>query len=124
MSKTILVVDDTASVRQAVGFTLQEAGYEIVEAEDGMDALDKLDGQKLDIIVCDVNMPRMDGITFLEKITTDDAYASYRFIPLIMLTTESGEDKKAIGKKLGARAWMVKPFKHEQLLSAIKKLIG
>ena len=124
MSKTILVVDDTTSVRQAVGFTLQEAGYEVVEAENGEDALCKLDGQQLDMIICDVNMPKMDGITFLKKLTTDEAYASYKFTPLIMLTTESGEDKKAEGKELGARAWMVKPFKHEQLLNAIQKMIG
>ena len=123
MGKTILVVDDAQSVRQAVGFTLQEEGYDIVEAEDGVDALNKLDGQHVDMIVCDVNMPNMDGITFVQKLTSDAAYASYKFTPLIMLTTESGEDKKAEGKKAGAKAWLVKPFKHEQLVSAVKKLM-
>ena len=123
MGKTILVVDDAQSVRQAVGFTLQEEGYDIVEAEDGVDASNKLDGQHVDMIVCDVNMPNMDGITFIQKLTSDEAYASYKFTPLIMLTTESGEDKKAEGKKAGAKAWLVKPFKHEQLVSAVKKLM-
>ena len=123
MGKTILVVDDAPSVRQAVGFTLQEEGYDVVEAEDGVDALKKLNGLQVDMIVCDINMPKMDGITFIKKLTTDEAYASYKYTPLIMLTTESGENRKIEGKKAGAKAWIVKPFKHEQLIEAVRKLM-
>jgi len=124
MGKTILVVDDAPSIRQAVGFSLQEAGYDVLEAENGQDALEKLGCHQFDMIVCDVNMPVMDGISFLKKLANDATYSSFKFTPIIMLTTESGADMKAEGKKAGAKAWMVKPFKHEDLLSSIKKLIG
>jgi two-component system chemotaxis response regulator CheY len=124
MAKTVLVIDDAASIRQVVKLVLGEEGYVIVEAEDGLDAVSKLDGKDIDCIVCDVNMPNMNGIEFLEKVKTDDALSAYKFIPFIMLTTESSESMKAKGKELGAKAWLVKPFQPEQLLESIKKLIG
>ncbi|PKL37955.1 MAG: two-component system response regulator [Spirochaetae bacterium HGW-Spirochaetae-1] len=123
MGKTIMIIDDATSIRQVVAMTLEEAGYEYIEAKDGVDALNQLDGRQVDMFICDVNMPNMDGVTFLEKVKHDDSYSSYRFTPFIMLTTESGADMKAKGKDLGAKAWMVKPFQPEQLLGAVKKLI-
>ncbi len=123
MGKTVMVVDDAASIRQTVGYSLQEAGFDIIEAENGEEALNRLNEQKMDLIVCDVNMPVMDGITFLKKLKSDEAYASHRFTPLIMLTTEAGEDMKEEGRKSGAKVWMVKPFKPEELIEAAKKLV-
>ena len=123
MGKTILVIDDAAAIRQVVELTLDDEGYNVIEACDGQDALNKLEGNEINLIICDVNMPVMDGITFLKKIKTDDKYAEYKFAPIIMLTTEAGEDMKAKGKELGAKAWLVKPFKPEQLLEAVSKLI-
>lgn len=120
MAKTILVVDDSISVRQVVGITLKGAGYEVIEACDGKDALSKLTGQKVHLIVSDVNMPNMDGITFVTEIKKLPAY---RFTPVIMLTTESGEAKKQAGQAAGAKAWVVKPFQPAQMLAAVSKLI-
>lgn len=120
MAKTILVVDDSASLRQVVNFTLIKAGYDVIEACDGVDGLKKLDGVKIHLIVCDVNMPNMDGITFVKHVK---AMPSYKFTPIIMLTTESQESKKQEGQAAGAKAWVVKPFKPEILLTAISKLI-
>ncbi len=119
MAKTILVVDDSSSVRQIVGIALRGEGYEVIEACDGVDALEKLDGRKIHLIVSDVNMPNMDGITLLKKIKEMD---TYKFTPILMLTTEAGEDMKAQGKAAGAKAWLVKPFKPPVLLSAVAKL--
>ncbi len=124
MGKLVMIVDDAAAIRQTVGYSLQEAGFDIIEAENGQDALSRLDEQKMDLIVCDVNMPVMDGIAFLKKLKSDDSYASHRFTPIIMLTTEAGEDMKEEGKRSGAKVWMVKPFKPEQLIDAAKKLLG
>lgn len=118
MSKTILIVDDSGSFRQVVKMALQKAGYEVVEAIDGMDACTKLDGRKLNLIVCDVNMPRMDGLTFVKHIKT----TNYKFTPVIMLTTESQEAKKAEGRAAGVRAWVTKPFQPSQLVDAVSKL--
>lgn len=120
MAKTIMVIDDSASIRQVVNLTLKKAGYEVVEACDGQDALNKLPAQKLNLIVCDVNMPNMDGITFLKSLKSAP---SHKFTPVIMLTTESQESKKQEGKMAGAKAWVVKPFKPEQMLEAVSKLI-
>ncbi|MBI5409558.1 MAG: response regulator [Nitrospirae bacterium] len=120
MAKTIMTIDDSASIRQVVGITLKKAGYEVLEACDGKDALNKLTGQKVHLIVCDVNMPNMDGIAFLKTVKQHPAY---KFTPIIMLTTESQEAKKQEGKAAGAKAWVVKPFKPEQMLSAVEKLI-
>ena len=120
MAKTILIIDDSVSLRQVVGMALDAAGYQVIEACDGRDALDKLTGTKIHLMICDVNMPNMDGITFLKELRT---LPSYKFTPVIMLTTEAGEDKKKEGQAAGARAWVVKPFKPEQLLVAVAKLI-
>lgn len=119
MSKTIMVVDDAASVRQVVSITLKSAGYDVVEACDGKDALNKLNGQKLHLIICDVNMPNLDGIGFVKELKMS---AQHRFMPVIMLTTESEEAKKKEGQAAGARAWIVKPFQPAQLLNAVAKL--
>ena len=120
MAKTIMVVDDSISIRQVVGIALKQAGYEVFEAVDGKDALAKLTGQKVNLIISDVNMPNMDGITFVKELKTR---AAYKFTPVLMLTTESQEDKKAQGQAAGARAWMVKPFKPDTLLAAVQKLV-
>ncbi|BDU75536.1 response regulator [Mesoterricola sediminis] len=120
MAKTIMIIDDSVSLRQVVGIALAGAGYEVIEACDGQDALSKLTGQKVHLMVCDVNMPNMDGITFLKTVRTLPAY---KFTPIIMLTTEAGEEKKKEGQAAGARAWVVKPFKPDQLLMAVSKLI-
>lgn len=120
MAKTILVVDDSSSVRQVVGIALKGAGYEVIEACDGKDALTKLTGQKVHLIISDVNMPNMDGISFVKEVKL---LSAYRFTPIIMLTTESQEAKKQEGQAAGAKAWVVKPFQPAQMLSAVSKLI-
>lgn len=119
MAKTIMIVDDSASMRQVVGIALKGAGYTVIEGRDGKDALSKLTGQKVNLIITDVNMPVMDGITFLKAVK---AMPAYKFTPVIMLTTESEESKKREGQAAGARAWVVKPFQPEQLLGAVQKL--
>lgn len=120
MAKTIMVIDDSASLRQVVGIALKSAGYEVIEACDGMDALSKLTGKKINLVVCDVNMPNMDGITFVKEIKQ---LPNYKFTPVIMLTTESQEGKKKEGQAAGAKAWVVKPFQPAQMLAAVSKLI-
>ncbi|MGH8583145.1 MAG: response regulator [Gammaproteobacteria bacterium] len=120
MAKTILIIDDSSPVRMVVRITLKGAGYEVIEACDGMDALVKLDGQKIHLIISDVNMPNMDGVAFVQAVKQ---LASYRFTPIIMLTTDSQEEQKQNAQAAGAKAWVVKPFKPEQLLSAVSKLI-
>ncbi|MDO6427398.1 MULTISPECIES: response regulator [Thalassotalea] len=120
MSKTILIVDDSASVRQVVAMTLKGAGYEVIEAVDGKDGLSKLDGKKVHLIISDVNMPNMDGITMVKEIKQ---MASYKFTPIIMLTTEGAEEKKKQGQAAGAKAWIVKPFQPAQMLQAVSMLV-
>ena len=119
MSKTIMVVDDSASMRQVVSIALKGQGYDVIEGKDGKDALSKLDGKKIHLIISDVNMPNMDGITFVTEVKR---LPNYRFTPIIMLTTESEESKKRAGQAAGAKAWVVKPFRAEQLLNAVQKL--
>jgi two-component system chemotaxis response regulator CheY len=119
MAKTVLVIDDSASLRQLVRMSLQSAGYDVVEADDGSTALTKLDGRKLHLAVCDVNMPKLDGISFVKQAR---ARQEYRFLPVIMLTTESQEARMLEGKAAGAKAWIVKPFQPAQLLDAVAKL--
>lgn len=121
MSKTVLVVDDSASIRMVVGIALRGAGYTVVEAVDGRDGLSKLDGQKVHLIISDVNMPVMDGLSFVRQAK---ALPAYRFTPVVMLTTESDEAKKREGQAAGAKAWMVKPFQPAQMLAAVTKLVG
>ena len=120
MGKTVLIVDDSTSFRQVVSIALKGAGYDVIEGCDGKDALTKLDGRKINLIVSDVNMPNMDGITFVKAAKLLPAY---KFTPEIMLTTEAGEAKKAEGKAAGVRAWVVKPFQPPVLLDAVSKLI-
>ncbi|GAB6042413.1 response regulator [Endothiovibrio diazotrophicus] len=121
MAKTILIVDDSASLRQAVSIALKREGYEVMEACDGKDGLSKLTGQKVHLIISDVNMPNMDGLTMVSQIKQMPAY---KFTPVIMLTTEAGEEMKAKGKAAGAKAWVVKPFKPEQMITAVSKLVA
>lgn len=120
MTKSIMIVDDSASLRQVVAIALKSAGYEVIEACDGKDALGKLDGRKLHLIISDVNMPNMDGISFVKAAKELPAY---KFTPIIMLTTESGENKKQEGQSAGAKAWVVKPFQPAQMLTAVSKLV-
>jgi len=120
MAKAILVVDDSLSIRQLISHTLKGAGYDVIEGVDGADALTKLAGQKVHLIICDVNMPNMDGISFVKEVKKSD---NYKFTPVIMLTTESQERKKQEGQAAGAKAWVVKPFRPDQMLNAVSKLI-
>ena len=120
MSKLIMIVEDSSSLRTVVGIALKNAGYDVVEACDGKDALSKLEGRKFNLIVSDVNMPNMDGITFVTQLKQ---IPTYKFTPVIMLTTEADDAKKAAGKAAGARAWVLKPFQPPVLLDAIAKLV-
>jgi two-component system chemotaxis response regulator CheY len=123
MAKTILIVDDSASLRQVVAIALNGAGYEVLQASDGQDALDKLrqlGGQKIHLIVSDVNMPNMGGIEFVTEVKKNPGY---KFAPVIMLTTEGNDAMKERGRAAGAKAWIVKPFNPTQLLNAVSKLI-
>ena len=121
MPKKVMVVDDSASLRQVVSIALKGAGYDVVEASDGKDALGKLKGNKINLVISDVNMPNMDGITFVKELKK---LAEYKFTPVIMLTTESQESKKQEGQAAGAKAWVVKPFTPTQMLAAVSKLIA
>lgn len=116
----ILAVDDSASMRQMVSFTLKGAGHDVVEAVDGVDALAKARGAKFDLVISDVNMPNMDGITLIKELR---ALPAFKFTPMLMLTTESAGDKKQQGKAAGATGWIVKPFNPDQLLATIGKVI-
>ena len=120
MPKTIMIVDDSASLRQVVCIALRGAGYDAIEARDGQDALNKLTGQKVHLIVSDVNMPNMDGISFVKAVK---ALPAYRFTPIVMLTTESQAEKKAQAQAAGAKAWVLKPFNPTQLLTVVQKLV-
>ncbi len=121
MSKCIMTVDDSASVRQMVTFTLKGAGYDVVEAVDGKDALSKLNSKPINMIVTDLNMPNLDGLGLIRGVRSSP---THKFIPIIMLTTESQEARKLEGKSAGATGWIVKPFKPEQLISVVKKVLG
>jgi two-component system chemotaxis response regulator CheY len=122
MGKLIMTVDDSASIRQMVSFTLKNAGYDVLEAVDGLDALNKLGGfGHVRMMIVDLNMPKMNGIELIRAIR---ANANYKFIPIVMLTTESQAVKKQEGKAAGATGWIVKPFKPQQLLAVIKKVLG
>ena len=120
MAKTIMIVDDSASLRQVVSISLRGAGYDVIEGSDGADALKKLTGQKVHLIISDVNMPNMDGISLVKAIKQLPAY---KFTPIVMLTTESQDAKKREGQAAGAKAWMLKPFNPPQLLSVVQKLV-
>lgn len=119
MAKTILVVDDSTSLRQIVKLALSGVGYQVLEATDGQAALSMLDGRPISMAVCDVNMPLMNGIEFVKSLK---ALNQYKFMPVLMLTTESQQEKMDAGKAAGARAWMVKPFSPSQLVKAVDKI--
>ena len=120
MKRTALIVDDSVTIRQMVAFTLQQAGFAIVEAVDGQDALDRLDGLKPDLVITDLNMPRMDGIHFIRQLRSRP---TTRHTPVLMLTTESQEGKRQEGRAAGATGWIVKPFHPEKLLQVIGKVL-
>jgi two-component system chemotaxis response regulator CheY len=120
MKKTVLTVDDSASIRQVVGLTLEQAGFSVIQATDGRDALSKLSNAKVDLVITDLNMPAMDGITLIKNLRADPAY---RFVPILMLTTESQGAAKQQGKAAGATGWIVKPFKPEQLVATVKRVL-
>ena len=124
MSKIVMIVDDSATLRASVNFVLTDAGFEVVQAVDGLDGLEKLKeisikGGKVDMIISDINMPNLDGIGFIKEVKKGD----FKFVPILVLTTESENAKKMEGKAAGASGWLVKPFKPEQLLWVVKKFV-
>lgn len=120
MARKIMTVDDSSTVRQMLRFTLQDAGYEVIEAVDGKDALEKLQTENVEMLITDLNMPEMNGIELIRKVRRSPGN---RFVPIIMLTTESQEAKKKEGKEAGASGWIVKPFKPEQLLRVVNMVL-
>ncbi|HJW24411.1 MAG TPA: response regulator [Rhodocyclaceae bacterium] len=121
MAKTILAVDDSASIRQMVSFTLKSAGYEVVEAVDGMDGLEKAKSKSISLVLTDQNMPRMDGIALIKTLRGMPQYAA---VPILMLTTESSDAMKTQGRAAGATGWLVKPFDPQKLIEVVRKVIG
>lgn len=121
MAKRILVVDDSGSMRQVESFVLGNAGYDVIEAVDGKDALGKLEKGPVHLILTDLNMPNLDGVGLIRAVR---GHASHRLTPVVMITTESKDAKKQEGKAAGATGWIVKPFTPEQLLSVVRKVIG
>lgn len=121
MGKVVLTVDDSASIRQMVAFTLKSAGYEVLEAVDGEDGLTKAKAKSADLVLTDQNMPKMDGLTLIKALR---GLPQYRAIPILMLTTESSDAMKAAGRAAGATGWLVKPFDPQKLLEVVKKVIG
>lgn len=121
MPKNVLVVEDADSMRGLIAITLGSAGYNVIEAKDGIDALEKINRRRIHLIFSDINMPGMDGITLLRTIKQN---TKHKFIPVVMLTTLKGDEHKREGRAAGAKAWIVKPFKPETILSVAKKIIG
>jgi len=120
MSKSILIIDDSESIRELVGLTLESSGYKVEKAVDGVDALRFLDGREINLVITDLNMPNMDGIELIRSVRKKEGYAT---IPILMLTTESQAAKKEQAKAAGATGWIVKPFVQEKLLEVVKKVI-
>ncbi len=120
MAKRFLIVDDSASMRQLLSFTVKDVGYDALVAENGRDALAKLDGSKVDMVITDLNMPEMDGITLIRELR---GMAEYKFVPIVMLTTEAQEAKKQEGRAAGASGWIVKPFNPDRLLEVVRKFL-
>src|ERR1017187_5664890 len=118
---TIMTADDSASMRQLIAFTLRSAGYDVVEAVDGRDALEKITAKPVHMLVADLNMPRLDGLELTRQVR---ALPSCKYIPILMVTTECRDDKKRAARGAGASGWIVKPFRSEQLVAAVKKLLG
>ncbi|WP_455382457.1 response regulator [Salinispira pacifica] len=121
MGKKILIADDSAAIRQSVSFILEQEGYTVVQAADGAEALSKVKQDSFNMIVTDVNMPEMDGIELVRQVRTVE---SYKFVPIVVLTTESQASKMDEGKAAGATGWIVKPFDSDKLLAVVKKLLG
>lgn len=121
MAKTILAVDDSKTMRDMVSFTLKQAGFAVIDAEDGKHALERIKGAKVDAIITDLNMPNMNGFDLIRALRADP---SYKFAPILMLTTEGDDSKKAEGKSAGATGWIVKPFNPEKLVQVVKKVCG
>ena len=121
MAKTILAVDDSGSLRQMVAFSLNAAGYQVIEAVDGQDGLNKARTQVVDLVLTDQNMPNMDGLTLIKSLR---AMESYKSVPILMLTTESSDEMKSQGRAAGATGWLVKPFDPKRLIDVVKKVIG
>lgn len=121
MAQKIIIVDDSNAIRQSVSFILKENGYETMEACDGQDGLNKLKSEKVDLIITDVNMPNMDGITMVKELRATDIH---KFTPIIVLTTESQASIMQEGKNAGATGWIVKPFSNDKLIATVKKVIG
>lgn len=121
MAKTVLTVDDSASIRQMVSFTLKSAGYDVVEAVDGMDGLDKAKSKPFHLVLTDQNMPKMDGLSLIKSLR---GLPTYRAVPILMLTTESSDTMKQQGRSAGATGWLVKPFDPQKLIEVVKKVIG
>ena len=121
MAKSILAVDDSASIRSMVSFTLKSAGYEVIEAVDGVDALTKAKTKTMNMVLTDQNMPRMDGLTLVKNLR---GLAQYKTVPILMLTTESSDAMKVQGRAAGATGWLVKPFDPQKLIEVVKKVIG
>jgi two-component system chemotaxis response regulator CheY len=121
MAKTVLAVDDSSSLRQMVAFSLKAAGYQVIEAVDGQDGLEKARNQTVDLVLTDQNMPRMDGLSLIKLLR---GMANYQKVPILMLTTESGDEMKAQGRAAGANGWLVKPFDPQRLIEVVKKVIG
>ncbi len=119
MSKKALTVDDSKTMREMVSFTLKNAGFEVIEAEDGRHALNVLNGAKVDVIITDLNMPNMNGIELIAALRSNPLY---KFTPILMLTTESDDSKKHEGKSAGASGWIVKPFNPEKLVQVVNKM--
>lgn len=121
MARRILTVEDSTSMREMISFTLTEAGYSVMEAQDGLDAIAKLGGERIDLVITDLNMPNMDGIELTRELRADPIY---KFMPIVFLTTESQVQKKQAAKEAGATGWIVKPFKPDQLLNVVRKVLG
>ncbi len=121
MAKKILVVDDSVSIRKSISFVLSQEGYEVIEAEDGVAGLKQAEANQCQLVITDINMPNMNGIEFTKALRQT---ATYKFIPIIALTTESQEEKMAEGKAAGATGWIVKPFTSEKLVAIVKKVVG
>lgn len=120
MSRTIMIVEDSATMRQMVGFTLRREGYDVIEAVDGLDAIGKINGTPIDMIITDLNMPNMDGIEFIRNVRQNP---DFKFTPILMLTTDSQESKKMEGRAAGATGWIVKPFSPEHMMAVVRKVI-
>jgi two-component system chemotaxis response regulator CheY len=121
MGMKVLVVDDSRAIRQSIRFILEQNGYEILEGSDGVEGLEKLASARVDLIITDVNMPNMDGITFIKKVREK---ADLRFVPILVLTTESQQSVMEEAKAAGATGWIVKPFSTDKLLAAVRLQIG